>query len=188
MTRRGRPRKHKWLELQDLKDAFSADAQYLKWASANNMALQTIAATGCPKCRSMRFELRHDEKFKVIRFHCLACRHETSYRIKMPKPGSFHIVPVLIDGVQIGEKIIDSYHPLTKRERSDATVLRVTQGVDSGRVSLGGEWYVDGEVGGVHDQKRYFASLEEVKILCSWNRMRMEHERRLREIEEESRT
>jgi hypothetical protein len=105
----------------------------------------------------------------------------------MPKPGSFHIVPVLTDGVQVGEKIVDSYHPLTRRERSDAVVLRVTQGVDSGRVSLGGEWYVDSELGGIYDQKRHFTSLEEVQVLCGWNRMRVEHERRLRELEKETR-
>jgi len=186
MTRRGRPRKHKWFELGDLKDEFSSDAQYLKWASSNNTALQTIAATGCPKCRSNKFELRHDEKFKVIRFHCHACRHETSYRIKMPKPGSFNIVPILADGFQIGEKTVDYYHPLTDRERSDTLVLKVTQGVDSGRISLGGEWYVDNEVGGVHDQKRYYANFEEVKLLCSWNKIRLEHEKRLRELEEDS--
>ena len=187
MTRRGRPRKYKWFELKDLRNEYSSDAQYLKWASSNNTALQTIAATGCPKCRSREFGLRKDEKFKIIRFYCGACRYETSYRVKMPKPGSFQVVPVLADGVQIGEEIVDSYHPLTRMERSDAIVLKVAQRVDSGRVSLGGEWYVNNEMGGVHDQKRYYASFEEVRILCSWNKMRMEHERRLRELEEDAR-
>jgi hypothetical protein len=105
----------------------------------------------------------------------------------MPKPGSFHIVPVLAGGIQVGENIVDSYHPSTWRERNDAIVARVTRGVDSGRVSLGGEWYVDGKVGGVHDQKRYFVGIEDVKILCSLNRMRLDHEKRLRELEEEAR-
>lgn len=187
MTRRGRPRKYKWFELEDLRNEYSSDAQYLKWASSNNTALQTIAATGCPKCRSRKFELRNDEKFKIIRFYCAACRYETSYRVKMPKPGSFQVVPILADGVQIGEKIADSYHPLTRMERSDAIVLKVTQRVDSGRVSLGGEWYVNNKIGGVHDQKRYYANFEEVRLLCSWNKMRMEHERRLRELEEDGR-
>jgi hypothetical protein len=186
MTQRGRPRKHHWLELQDLEESFSQDAQYLKWASANNMALQTLAATGCPRCHSLKSELRHDPKFKIIRFHCLACHHETSYRIKMPKPGSFYIVPVLTNGIQVGEKIVDSYHVATRRERSDALVARITQGVDSGRASLGGEWYVDGKAGGAHDQKRYFTSMEDVRMLCNLNRMRVEHEKRLRELEREA--
>ena len=187
MMRRGRPRKYKWFSLGDLEDEYSSDAQYLKWASSNNMALQTIAATGCPKCHGWKFELRNDEKFKIIRFYCAACHYETSYRVKMPKPGSFHMVPILAEGVQIGEKIADSYHPLTRRERSDVVVLKVTQKVDRGRVSLGGEWYVNSEAGGVYDQKRYYATFEEIKILCNWNKMRMEHERRLRELEEDAR-
>ena len=139
------------------------------------MALQTIAAAGCPECRSRNFELRHDEKFKIIRFHCVECRHETSYRVKTPKPGSFEVVPILHDGIQVGEKIVDYYHPATRRQRSDALVLKVTQGVENGRVSLGGEWYVDGTVGGLHDQKRYYVNFGEVIVMCNWNRMQLEH-------------
>ncbi len=186
MKQRGRPREHRWFSFKDLGDQFSPEAQYLKWASANNAALQAVAATGCPACHGENFELRHDKKYKVIRFHCIQCRHETSYRIKMPRPGSFEIVPILHNGFQVGEKIVDSYHPATKRQRYDALILRVSQSVESGRVSLGGEWYVNSAVGGVHDQKRYFVNFGEVIVLCSWNRMQMEHERRLRELEDDS--
>ncbi len=185
MTLRGRPRKYTWFSFRDLKREFSSDAQYLKWASANNIALQTVAATGCPRCSSDNFELRHDQKFKVIRFHCIKCRHETSYRIKMPKPGSFEIVPILYNGVQIGEKIIDSYHPLTRRQRSDAFMLRATRGVENGRISLGGEWHIDGITGNLQDQKRYHVNFEEIMQLCSWNRMQTEHKKRLQELEED---
>ena len=186
MTQRGRPRKYTWLSLQDIENQLSADAQYLKWASANNTALQTIAATGCPKCQSTNIEFRHDEKYKIIRFHCAKCRHETSYRIKTPKPGSFQIVPILFDGVQIGEKIVDHYHPATKRQRSDALVLKVSSSVDSGRTSLGGEWFIDKVTSGLHDQKRYYTNFEEVMLVCSWNQMQAEHEKRLRKLEEEN--
>lgn len=186
MTQRGRPRKHKWLSFKDLGNKFSNDAQYLKWASTNNTALQTVAATGCPKCRGNSFELRRDKKYKIIRFHCVECRHETSYRIKMPKPGSFEIVPIFKMGIQIGEKIVDFYHPATKRQRSDAVVLRVSRGVESGRLSMGGEWYVDEVAGGAHNQRRYYVNFEEVMLVCSWNRMQAEHERRLHELEEDS--
>jgi hypothetical protein len=186
MTQRGRPRKYKWFTLRDLEDEFSPEAQYLKWASSNNTALQAVASTGCPRCHSSHIELRRDENFKIIRLHCKECRHETSYRVKTPQPGSFEIIPALADGVQVGEKIVDHYHPLTKRERSDALVLKASVGVDSGKFSLGGEWYVDTVVGGVHDQKRYFTSFEEMKLLCNWHRAQVEHEKRLREIEKES--
>lgn len=185
MTQRGRPRKHRWVSFKSLENEFSPEAQYLKWASANNTALQTVAATGCPQCRSSNFEFRHDKKYKIIRFHCFECSHETSYRIKMPKPGSFEIVPVFVNGIRLGEKTVDYYHPATKRQRSDAIVLRVSRNVESGRISLGGEWYVDGIIGGVYNPKRYYVSFEEVMLACSWNRMQAEHEKRLRELEED---
>ena len=186
MTQRGRPRKHRWVSFKSLENEFSPEAQYLKWASANNNALQTIAATGCPNCHSENFELRHDNKYKIIRFHCIECRHETSYRIKTPKPGSFEVVPIFEKGIKVGEKIVDSYHPATKRQRNDALVLKFSRDVDNGRVSLGGEWYIDGVVGGVYNQKRYYANFGELMLTCSWNRMQAEHEKRLRELEGES--
>jgi hypothetical protein len=187
MTQRGRPRKYTWFSSIDLETQFCSEAQYLKWASANNIALQAIAATGCPHCHRKKFELRHDKKYKIIRFHCLECNHETSYRPKMPKPGSFQIVPILHNGVKISEKIVDSYHPATKRQRSDALVLKFRHGIESGIISLGGEWHVDGKVGGLNDQKRHYLNLREVKQLCNWNRMQLEHEKRLQELEKETR-
>ncbi len=186
MTRRGRPRKHKWLYFKDLETDFSSDAEYLKWASANNVALQTVAATGCPRCHTDNFELRHDEKYRIIRFHCMECRHETSYRINVPKPGSFEIIPILVGGVKIGEKLVDSYHPATKRQRSDALVLKYSRAVENSRISLGGEWYITEAIGGVHDQKRYYVNFEEAMLTCNWNRMQAEHEKRLRELEEDT--
>lgn len=86
----------------------------------------------------------------------------------------------------MGEKIVDSYHPATKRQRNNALVLRFSRGVESGRISLGGEWYIDGVVGGLYNQKRYYANFGEVMLACSWNRTQAEHEKRLRELEAES--
>lgn len=186
MKQRGRPRKYKWFSFKDLENELSPNAQYLKWASANSTALQTVSATGCPKCRSNNVEFRHDKKHKIIRFHCIECRHETSYRIKMPKPGSFEVTPIFENGIRIGEKIVDYYHPATTRQRSDALVLRLSRGIESGKFSLGGEWYIDMAVGGVYGQKRYYASFGEVVLMCSWNRMQAEHKKRLRELEEDS--
>jgi hypothetical protein len=185
MTQRGRPRKHRWFSFKNLENEFSPEAQYLKWASANNTALQAVAATGCTKCRSMNIEFRYDKKYKIIRFHCFECGYETSYRIKVPKPGSFEIVPILTHGILVGEKVVDFYHPVTRRQRSDALVLKYSRSVENGKISLGGEWYVDGKVGGVYSQKRCYVSFDEAIILCSWNRMQTEHEKRLSELEKE---
>lgn len=185
MTQRGRPRKHKWFSLQQLEDEFTPEAQYLKWASANNVALQTVASLGCPKCFTDNVEFRHDVKYKIIRFHCRDCRYETSYRVQVPKPGSFEVVPVLKNGIQVDEVIVDSYHPATLRQRSDAIVLKFNRGVDLGRVNLGGEWYVDERVGGVHSEKRYYANVEEVRLICSWNRRQAQLEKRLCELEKD---
>ncbi len=104
----------------------------------------------------------------------------------MPRPGSFDIVPVFEDGVHIGEKIVDSYHPATARQRSDALVLKAYRGVHTGRMSLGGEWYIEGVVGGLHDQRRHYLSFEEAMLVCIWNRMQVEHARRLRKLEEDT--
>jgi len=183
MTQRGRPRKHRWLSFKDLEEEFSLDAQYLKWSSANNYALQTVAATGCPKCHNKDFELRHDRKFKIIRFHCFECRHETSYRIKTPKPSGLQIIPVFKNGVQVGVSIVDHYHPATRRQRNDTIVLKISRGIETSRKSLGGEWYVDEITGGAHNQKRFYANFKEIMLVCSWNRMQAEHEKRLRELE-----
>jgi transposase-like protein len=185
MTRRGRPRKYTWFSSTALENSFSPEAQYLKWASANNIALQTIAASGCPRCNSDNVEFRHDKKYHIIRFHCIECRHETSYRIKVPKPGSYTIIPLFKHGVQVGEKIVDYYHPTTKHQRSDILVLRASRGIESGKISLGGEWCINMVAGGLHDQKRYYDSFEEALQICSRNRMQADHEKRLRDLEAE---
>lgn len=183
MTSRGRPRKHRWFSLDDLSSDFSLNAQYLKWASSNNLAIQSVAATGCPRCHCDNFELRLDRKYKIVRFHCIECLHETSFRVKMPKPGTFTIDPIFENGIQVGEKIVDRYHPLTQRQRSDILVMKTLQDVESGRISLGGEWYVGVVTGGLHGQKRRCLSLEEATRICNRNNMQIEHEQRLRELE-----
>ncbi|UCH31785.1 MAG: hypothetical protein JSV05_09945 [Candidatus Bathyarchaeota archaeon] len=185
MSQRGRPKKYKWFLLKDLNSEYSSGAQYLKWASSNNTALQTIASTGCPRCQSKNVEFRHDQKYMIIRFHCIECRHETSYKIKPPNPGSIVIIPFFYNGIQIGEKIVDHYHPATKRQRSDALIIMVSRGIEGGKYSLGGEWYVDGRVGGIYSQKRYYSNFDEITITCNWNKMQAEHENRLRKLEED---
>ncbi|MFX0107901.1 MAG: hypothetical protein ACFE7R_06440 [Candidatus Hodarchaeota archaeon] len=184
MSRRGRPRKHRWFIATELQSDFSREAQYLKWASANSTALQMTAALGCPECRSKNFELRHDSTYRIVRFHCLDCRYETSYRINVPKPWSFKLVPILEGGIEVGEKIVDHYHPLTNREISDFLVQRTFQNIQSGRLSLGGEWYVR-MVAGISHQKRHFESFEDVRLICNWNKMQIEHETLLRQLEED---
>ena len=186
MKSRGRPRKYRWFSLDELSSNFSLDAQYLKWASSNNLAIQSVAATGCPKCHRDNFELRLDKKYKIVRFHCIGCLHETSFRVKTPKPGTFEIEPIFENGIQISEKIVDRYHPLTQRQRSDIIVMKTLQGVESGRTNLGGEWYVNVMTGGLHGQKRRCLSFEEATRICNWNRMKIEHEQRLRELERET--
>lgn len=186
MTSRGRPRKHRWFSLDELRRDFSLDAQYLKWVSSNNFAVQSVAATGCPKCHCDNFELRLDRKYKIVRLHCIGCLHETSFRVKTPKPGTFKIEPVFENGIQVGEKIVDRYHPLTQRQRSDILVMKTLQDVETGRISLGGEWYVAVVTGGLHSQKRCYLSFEEATRICNWNNMQNEHEQRLRKLERES--
>ncbi len=186
MTQRGRPRKHKWLTLEQLTNKQTPHAQYLKWASTNNIFLQTIAAIGCPKCKSRNIELRHDKIHKIIRLHCIQCRHETSCRIKTPKPDSYQAIPLILNGVQLDQAIIDRYHSATKRQRIDAIVLKISRNIEKGRINLGGEWYVDNTAKGLHQQKRYFISFEEVKLVCDWNKMQAEHEKRLRQLENDA--
>jgi len=183
MTPRGRPRKHRWFSLDELSSDFSLDAQYLKWASSNNLAIQSVVATGCPKCHSDNFELRLDRKYKIVRLHCIGCLHETSFRVKTPKPGTFKIEPVFENGIQIGEKVVDRYHPLTQRQRTDILVMKTMQDVESGRISLGGEWDVDVVTGSLHGQKRCCLSFEEATRICNRNNMRIEHEQRLHKLE-----
>lgn len=140
---------------------------------------------GCPRCQSLKVEFRHDQKLKIVRFHCVDCRHETSYEVKLPKPGSFETVPVILNGVQIGEKIVDHYHPATKRQRYDAIIVNRSRGIERGRTSLGGEWHTDQLVGSLASQKRFYFSFEEAALMCNWHQMQHEHEKRLRELEGE---
>jgi hypothetical protein len=90
------------------------------------------------------------------------------------------------DGVQINEEIVDVYHPATRRQRNDAIVVHVFQGVEKGRISLGGEWFVNMATGGHSNQKRYYSSFEEAIKICKQRNMQIEHEHRLGELERES--
>jgi hypothetical protein len=91
----------------------------------------------------------------------------------------------MFSGVQIGEKIVDRYHPATKRQRCDAIIVHRSRRVEQGRISLGGEWHTGLSSGSLGTQKRYYFSFEEAAFMCSWHRMQQEHEKRLRELEGE---
>jgi predicted RNA-binding Zn-ribbon protein involved in translation (DUF1610 family) len=176
--KRGRPQKHKWIELKDLDNDYSPEAQYLKWASVNNSALAHPGFYGCPKCSSKNIKLRHDEKFKNIRFYCPECGHETSFRIKNPPKHNLRIIPIHNDkGILIGEKTADNYHEKTTREIVDSAVLLAEQKLD-----LGGEWF-DG-VSGIHEQDRYLP-LEEALDRIKRNYMKTMLEAKLKKIEYE---
>src|SRR4030065_157380 len=156
----GRPQKHEWIEFKDLDNNYSPEAQYLKWASVNNSALARPGSYGCPQCSSKNFKLRHDKKFKNIRFYCQECGHETSFRIKKPSKHNPRIIQIYNDkGVLIGETSADDYHEKTTREIVDSAVVLAEQKLD-----LSGEWF-DG-VSAIHEQDRYLtleAALERIK-------------------------
>ena len=158
--KRGRPQKHEWIEFKDLDNNYSPEAQHLKWASVNNSALARPGSHGCPQCKSKNFKLRHDKKFKNIRFYCQECGHETSFRIKKPPKHNLRIIQIHNDkGILIGEKTADNYHEKTTREIVDSAVLLAEQKLD-----LGGEWF-DGVIG-IHEQDRYLTleeALERIK-------------------------
>jgi hypothetical protein len=157
VRKRGRPRKHDWIEFKDLENNYSPHAQYLKWAAVNNRALARHGSYGCPQCRSENFKLRHDKKFENIRFYCQECGHETSFRIKKPPKHNLRINQIYNDkGILIGEKTADDYHEKTMREIVDLAVLLAEQKLD-----LGGEWF-DG-VSGIHEQDRYLTLEEALK-------------------------
>ena len=156
MSRRGRRRKHSWIEFKSIADDSSPEAQYLRWVSVNNSALAHCARSGCPRCMEKSFRLRHDETFENIRFYCPSCGFETSFHIICPKP-SFSAVEVYNkQGVQVGVKTVDDYHERTTRENADSVVLRSEQ-----KLNLGGEWF-DG-VSGVSSQSRYMTRQESLK-------------------------
>jgi transposase-like protein len=129
--KRGRPQKYKWIESNDLEKDYSAEAQYIKWASINNSALARLGYYGCPQCRSKNFNLRHDKKYENIRFYCQDCVYETSFRIKYPPKHSLRVITVYNDkGILIGEKTADNYHEKTTREIADSAVLLAEQKPD----------------------------------------------------------
>jgi hypothetical protein len=176
--KRGRPQKHEWIESMDLDNDYSPEAQYLKWASVNNSALARPGSYGCPQCSSKNFKLRHDRKFKNIRFYCQECGHETSFRIKKPPKHNLCIIQIHNDkGILIGEKTADNYHEKTTREIVDSAVLLAEQNLD-----FGGEWF-DG-VSGIHEQNRYLTH-EEALERIKRNHMKTMLEATLKEIEYE---
>ena len=154
--KRGRSRKHHWIEFKDLEDDSSPEAVFLRWVSVNNAALARIAYDGCPQCAAKSFRLRHDQKFNNIRFYCSSCGFETSFHIVYPKQSLKSIEIYDTRGILVGVKNLDDYHEKTSRENADARVISAEQKLD-----LGGEWF-DG-VSGVSSQSRYVTREEILK-------------------------
>jgi hypothetical protein len=175
--KRGRSRKHSWIEFQNLENDASPDAQYLRWASVNNPALAECAHSGCQRCGGKNFRLRHDKKFENIRFYCPECRFETSFHIIHPKKSLRSIEIYDARGILIGIKTLDDYHGRTSRENADSRVMISEQKLD-----LGGEWF-DG-VSGTNSQSRYLTREEILKRIEN-RRMRRLMEAALEEIEHE---
>lgn len=176
-NKRGRRRKHNWIEFRNIEHDPSSEARYLRWASVNNSALAECANSGCPRCRDKSFRLRHDTKFENIRFYCPGCGFETSFHIIRPKK-TFHTIEIYNEqGELIGTKNVDDYHEKTTRENSDARVLAAEQ-----RLDLGGEWF-DG-VSGNSSQSRY-ATREEILKRIEQRKMRRLMIAALEEIERE---
>lgn len=174
---RGRPRKHKWIEFNELVDTHSPHALFLKQASVNNSALANLAVSGCPICKSKSFRLRHDHKFGNIRFYCEECKYETSFHIVSPKR-SFGTIEIYDGrGILVGEKNVDDYHEKTVRENVDSRVLMAEQKLD-----LGGEWF-DG-ISGTNSQSRGLTR-EEILKRIEKRKMKKLMEATLSEIENE---
>jgi len=177
VRKRGRSRKHVWIEFRSLEVDTSHEAQYLRWASVNNPALAQCANSGCPRCTSRSFRLRHDKKFENIRFYCPTCGFETSFHIIRPKL-SFGTIEIYdAQGVLRGIKTVDDYHEKTVRENADSRVMMAEQ-----RLDLGGEWF-DG-VSGTSSQARY-ANRGEMLKRMEERRMRRLMEAMLEDIERE---
>jgi predicted RNA-binding Zn-ribbon protein involved in translation (DUF1610 family) len=156
MHKRGRSRKHNWIEFQNIEDDCSPEAQYLRWTSVNNPALARCAQSGCPRCGKKTFRLRHDKKFNNIRFYCPDCGFESSFHIIRPKK-SLHSIEIYdTRGILVGVKNADDYHDKTTRESSDARVVYSERKMD-----LGGEWF-DG-VSGTNSQFRYLTHQDILK-------------------------
>lgn len=177
VRKRGRSRKHVWIEFKSLEVDTSPEAQYLRWASVNNPALAQCANSGCPRCTSRSFRLRHDKKFENIRFYCPTCGFETSFHIIRPKL-SFGTIEIYDgQGVLRGIKTVDDYHEKTVCENADSRVLMAEQ-----RLDLGGEWF-DG-VSGTSSQSRYSTRGEMLKRM-EGRKMRRLMEAMLEDIERE---
>jgi len=176
-NKRGRSRKHNWVEFQRIDSDNSAQARYLKWASVNNPALAECANYGCPRCNKKTFRLRHDKKFENIRFYCPECGFETSFHIIRPKRTLHYIEIYDARGILVGLKNLDDYHDKTIREKSDALAV-----VSEQKLDLGGEWF-DG-VSGTNSQSRCLTRQEIMKRIEN-RRMRQMMEANLEEIERE---
>ena len=175
--KRGRSRKHSWIEFRNIENDNSPEAHYLRWASVNNPALAECAHSGCQRCGGKSFRLRHDKKFENIRFYCPECGFETSFHIIHPKRSLRSIEVYDTRGILIGVKSVDDYHEKTSRENADSRVMIAEQKLD-----LGGEWF-DG-VSGTHSQSRYLTRAEILKRIEN-RRMRRLMEAALEEIERE---
>ncbi|MGD0978547.1 MAG: hypothetical protein ABR962_05330 [Candidatus Bathyarchaeia archaeon] len=175
--KRGRSRKHSWIEFQNIEYDNSPEAQYLRWASVNNPALAECAHSGCPRCGEKTFRLRHDKKFENIRFYCPDCGFETSFHIIRPKRSLRSIEVYDTRGILVGVKNVDDYHEKTSRENADSRVMIAERKLD-----LGGEWF-DG-VSGTHSQSRYLTREEILKRIEN-RRMRRLMQAALEEIERE---
>ena len=177
VRKRGRSRKHSWIEFENIDDDNSPDAIYLRWASVNNPALAQCAHSGCPRCTAKNFRLRHDKKFQNIRFYCSKCGFETSFHIIRPKRSLRSIEIYDTRGILVGVKNADDHHEKTSRENADSLVM-----VAERRLDLGGEWF-DG-VSGTSSQSRYLTREEILKRIEN-RRMRRLMEAALEEIERE---
>lgn len=175
--KRGRSRKHRWIEFQNIDDDNSPEAIYLRWASVNNPALAQCAHSGCPRCTAKSFRLRHDKKFQNIRFYCSKCGFETSFHIIRPKRSLRSIEIYDTRGILVGVKNVDDHHEKTNRENADSLVM-----IAERRLNLGGEWF-DG-VSGMHSQSRYLTREEILKRIEN-RRMRRLMQAALEQIERE---
>jgi hypothetical protein len=156
VRRRGRSRKHQWIEFSNIENDSSFEAQYLRWVSVNNPALARCATDGCPQCAGKSFRLRHDQKFNNIRFYCPSCGFETSFHIIRPKRSLRSIEVYDEKGRLVGVKNVDDYHEKTSRENADSRVM-----ISEKKLDLGGEWF-DG-VSGTNSQSRYLTREEILK-------------------------
>ena len=176
-SKRGRSRKHSWIEFQNIENDTSPEAQYLRWVSVNNPALAECAHSGCPRCNKKTFRLRHDKKFENIRFYCPDCGFETSFHIIRPKRSLRSIEVYDSRGILVGVKNVDDHHEKTSRENADSRVM-----VAERKLDLGGEWF-DG-ISGTHSQSRYLTR-EEILKRIEDRRMRRLMQAALEEIERE---